>query len=390
MAVLLRRLTRKWVIVGVAGLAVLGGGSALAATQPWHKSADAATTQIVTARRTTIVQTVAASGTISAAKEAGLNFAVSGRITHVLAKVGDVVRKGDTLATVGKAALVQERSAAAATVVADEAKVAADSAGSAQQAADAAALAAARSSLDSARQAVKDARLKSTINGTVTAVNLTKGEAVSGSSQSGLGSQSGDSSSAQISVQSTRTFVVDATVDDTQISEVKRGQDVAITPEGAGTTVAGTVTSVSKVPSSSAGVVSFPITVSLTGHPADVYAGSSATLSITTDKAVNVLAIPTLAITYDGSAASVELKSGGSTKQQTITVGQTYGLQTEVKSGLQPGDQVVVRIPTFARIGTTSNGNGGGFGREGGFPTGGGFPGGGSFTGGPQSFSGGG
>jgi multidrug efflux pump subunit AcrA (membrane-fusion protein) len=340
---------------------------------------------------TTIVQTVSASGTIDAAKTADLDFAVSGRVTHVRAKVGDVVSKGQTLATVGTAALAEQAAAAAATVTADEDKVAADSAGSAQQAADEAALTAARSALHNANVAVDDARLKATINGTVTAVDLSVGQQVNGgSSGSNGGSGAGNGgSSAQVSLQSTSTFVVDATVDDTEISEVKKGQAVAITPEGATTTVAGTVTSVSTVPTSTSGVVSFPIVVALTGHPANVYAGSSATMAITTSKAVNVLAIPTLAITYSGSAASVEVKSGGTTTKRTITVGQTYGLQTAVKSGLVAGDEVVVQIPTFARTGTgTGTGGGGGtFTRGGGFG-GGGF-GGGGFGGGTGNTFGG-
>jgi RND family efflux transporter MFP subunit len=382
------------VVVGAVGVAVAGGGSALAATRPWHSDGDSAATQIATARRTTIVQTVAASGTISAAKQADLNFAVGGRVRHVRVAVGDRVHKGDVLATIGTAALIQQRAAAEAMVRANLAKVAADASGSAQQAADEAALTSARSALDSARRAVKNARLRANINGTVTAVNLTKGQEVGASSQA---SQGQSSTTAQVSLQSTRTFVVDATVDDTQISQVKRGQDVAITPEGAATTVVGHVESVSNVPSSTSGVVSFPIKVSVDGHPKQVYHGSRATLSITTNRAVDVLAIPTLAVTYDGSEASVEVKSGGSTTRRSITVGQTYGLQTEVKSGLKAGEQVVVQIPTFARVGGTGNNGGrgilnrGGFGGgPGGFGNGGSFPGGGTFNGPPQNLTGGG
>lgn len=379
-------------------MAVVGGGSALAVTRPWHKSRNGVTTQVATAQRTTIVQTVSASGTIAPAKQADLDFAVTGRVTNVRVTVGDVVRKGDVLAKVGTDALLQQRAAALATVTADEAKVAADAAGSAQLAADQAALTAARSSLSNATAAVKDATLRAAISGTVTAVNLSVGQAVTGGGTGAAGQ--GNGSSSQVAIQSTSTFVVNATVDDTQIKQVKEGQDVSITPQGASTPVAGTVTSVGRVPTSSSGVVSFPVTVAVDGHPTDVYAGSSATLSITTDKAVDVLAIPTLAITYSGSSASVEVKTGSGTQTRPITVGQTYGLQTEVKSGLQPGDKVVVRMPTFARISNGGNGGGAftrGFGNGGGgnfgFPGRGGnfgFSGGGGFGGGPPTVTGGG
>jgi RND family efflux transporter MFP subunit len=379
------------VIVGVVVLALLGGGSALAATQPWSGTSTSATTELATAKLTTIVQTVAASGTVEPAKQADLDFAVSGRVTHVRAKVGDVVTKGQTLATVGTAALAEQRAAAEATVSADADKVSEDSAGSAQQSADQAALVAARSSLHSANTDLADAHLTATFGGTVTAVSLSVGQQVSAGGDGQT--QSGDSST-QVAIQSTRTFIVNATVDDTEVSEVKKGQAVAVTPEGSTLPVAGTVTSVTTVPTSTSGVVSFPITIALTGHPTGVYAGSSATLSITTSKAVNVLAIPTLAITYSGSTATVKVKSGSGAQTRTITVGQTYGQQTAVKSGLVAGDQVVVTIPTFARIGTTG-GSGTftrGFGGTG--TTGGGgspsFGGGAGGSGGFPSFGGGG
>lgn len=379
------RSKRGRVIAGAVVVVLLGGGSALAATRPWHSAGTSATTQLVTAKRTTIVQTVAASGTVEPARQADLDFAVSGRITKVEVKVGDIVTKGQTLATVGTAALVADHAAAEATVAADEDKVAADSSGSAQQTADEAALTAARSSLHTADLNLAAAALKATFAGTVTAVNLSVGQQVSAGA-SGQAPTGTTDSSAQVSIQSTRTFIVDATVDDTEVSEVKKGQDVSVTPEGASDPVAGTVTSVTTVPTSSSGVVSFPLTIALTGHPKEVYAGSSATLSITTSKAVNVLAIPTLAITYSGTTATVEVKTSGGTERRTITVGQTYGQQTAVKSGLTEGEQVVVTIPTFARIGTGGGGGGtftgtnpfGGGGGGGGLPTfgggGGGFP----------------
>ncbi|HWC33798.1 MAG TPA: biotin/lipoyl-binding protein [Mycobacteriales bacterium] len=385
MQVLGRGLRRGPLIVVVALLLLVGTGTALGVTRPWHHARNAATTQVVTARMTTIVQTVAASGTVAPAKQAGLDFAASGRVTHVKVKAGDVVHKGDVLATVGSSALAAQLAAAAAMVTADEEKVATDSPGSAQLASDEAAVSAARANLHSARAALHDAKLRATINGTVTAVNLVVGQQVNGGSTAAAAVSNG-SSAAQVQIQSASSFIVNATVDDTQISEVKKHQDVSVTPEGATAPVAGTVTAVGAVPTSSSGVVSFPVTVALTGHPAQVYPGSSATLTITTSKAVNVLAIPTLAITYNGSNATVQVKSGGGTVTRSITVGQTYGLQTAVKSGLVAGEQVVVTIPTFARIGTNggtgvTRGNfGGNFGGT--SPFGGGGP-----IGGGQGFS---
>jgi RND family efflux transporter MFP subunit len=369
---------RRWpIVVGIVVVVVGGSGAAWALSR--SSGSGNASSQLVAAKIATIQQTVSASGTIAPAHEADLDFAVTGRITHVRVKVGDTVHAGQALATVSSTALAAQHAAAVATVTADEAKVASDAAGSAQLTADEAALKAAKAGRHSASQSLSDATLRATIHGTVTAVNLTRGQQVSGA----IGSA--ESSSSQVVIQSASSFIVDATVDDTEISQLAKGQSVAVTPAGATFPVTGTLTSVSRVPSSSSGVVSFPITVAITGHPSGVYAGASATLAIITKHVANVLEVPTLAITYNGSTASVQVDNGGGPATRTITVGQSYGLETQVLSGLKAGDKVVVQIPSFGRLGT--GGGGGGVTRS--FTGGGGFGGGTGGTGGAGGFGGG-
>jgi multidrug efflux pump subunit AcrA (membrane-fusion protein) len=397
---------------------VLAGGGAAAWAMTRSSGSSTTATQLVAAKVTNVQQTVAASGTIEPAHAADLDFGVSGRVTAVTVKVGDTVRKGETLATVGTAALAADEAAAEATVTSGREKVDADgSASAAQVAADNAALTAAQSQLADAKASLADTTLTASMAGTVTAVGVTVGEQVSGSSTSSAGSTSvggttgsaastsgtsstgrGSTSSSAgsgstsatstssstdaVDIQSTRSFVVDASVDDTEVSQVKKGQSAAVTPDGATQPVTGTVSSVSTVPSSSSGVVTFPVTVTVSGHPTGVYAGASATLSITTKQATNVLEVPTLAVTYNGSAATVKVRHGGSTVSRAITVGATYGLETQVLSGLTSGEQVVVTTPTFGRgllrRGTGSGSGGGGYGGYGGF---GGSGGGGGFGG---------
>jgi macrolide-specific efflux system membrane fusion protein len=117
-----------------------------------------------------------------------------------------------------------------------------------------------------------------------------------------------------------------------------------------------------------------------------VYAGATATASITTKHVANVLEIPTFAITYNGSTASVRVKSGSSTSTRTITVGTSYGLETQVLSGLKAGEDVDVTIPTFPGRPTGGTGSNEGPSVQGVFPGEGGgtFPSG----SGPGAFSG--
>jgi macrolide-specific efflux system membrane fusion protein len=390
----IRRPHGRWpVLVAAIVIVLAGGGTAWAMTR--GSSASASTSSLVAAKVANVTETVSASGTIAAASEADLGFAVSGRVTKVLVKTGDTVTKGQALARVGKASLTASYDAAKANLEAAEDTADSDSGdSSAQQASDAAQVTAAKSSYTAAKESVDDATLRSTIAGTVTSVGLTKGESVSGSngsssatstSTTGTGtttsrggsattpttstsssSTSSSSTTSDIVVQSKGT-IVNASVDDTEVSQVKKGQSVAITPEGATTPVTGIVKSVSSVASSSSGVVSFPVVVTVSGQPSGVYAGASATLVITTKKVSNVLEIPTLAITYSGSTATVKVQQGGSTVTRTVTIGANYGLESQVLSGVKAGDKVLVTIPTFGgrtggRTGGEGFGGGGGFG----------------------------
>jgi membrane fusion protein, macrolide-specific efflux system len=395
---LTRSLRRGPVIVGLVVLLVAGGG--VTAWAMTRSSDTAGASQLVAAAVNTVTSTVSASGTIEPAHEASLDFAASGRVTGVKVKVGSTVAKGQALARISTTSLAATKDAAQASVSAAADKVAADSSStsSVQTASDQAALAAAQSSLRSAREALAAATLRATIRGTVTAVNLTVGEQVSGGSTStstgqnssalAVADSASSDSSSQVEIQSTKSFIVNATVDDTEISQVHKGQSVTVTPAGANAPVTGTVSSVSSVPTSSSGVVTFPVVVSISGHPSGVYAGASATLAITTKKSIRALEIPTLAVHYDGSTATVQVNNGGGAVTRTITVGTTYGLETQVLSGIKAGDKVVVTIPTFGR-GTTRGGSGGGFGGGFGGGTGGGSGGGfGGATGGTGGFGG--
>ena len=83
--------------------------------------------------------------------------------------------------------------------------------------------------------------------------------------------------------------------------------------------------------------------------------------------ASNVVLVPTAAIKGSGSSATVQVVTNGKTETRTITIGQQSGVQTEVVSGLNEGENVVYE-QSFRGF----PGGGGGFpGGGGGFPGGG-------------------
>jgi len=333
----LRTVRRRWWVI--ATVLVVAAGTGLWWTERDSQAAGAQTTT-GTVSRGDYSTTVTASGTIEPARQEDLSFAVAGEITVVRVAAGDRVHRGDVLARIDDDALVAQRDAArsqldAALTQLDEDEDA--DASDTQLAADEASVAAARSQLAQAEEDVDDAVLRAPMNGTVSAVNIAVGDQA--------GSMTGDSTSAAITVISTRSFQVDASVGAADAASLKKGMQVEIAPTGATDTVYGTVTSIGAIATAdSSGAATFPVTIDVTGSPKGLYAGSSADVVITTRKVTDVLTVPTPALHTENGETWVWLVDGAGRRKVTITTGATYGMATEVKSGLQEGDQVEIEV----------------------------------------------
>jgi macrolide-specific efflux system membrane fusion protein len=367
-----RRFGRKRTVISVVVVIVAAGAGVgiWLGTKGSAPSPLTMTTQVVSVTTGTMKKTVSASGTIEPAQQASLNFGAAGQVTAVDVTTGQSVTAGQTLATIDPSALQAELASAQASLTAAQAQLASDqaSAASASQIySDQAQVASAQSGLTSAQTNRADAALTSTITGTVASVNLTVGQQVSGG-----GSASG-SSSAQIVVVGTSGYVVTTTVDDTQVGQVKVGNQVDIVPSGSGTPVYGTVTSVGLIASGSSGVATFPVGIAVTGNPSGLYAGTSATVSIIVQQIDNAVEVPTAAIAYSPNGqATVVVVQNGNQVPRAITTGVSSGGDTQVTSGLSPGDKVLEHVVTFNRtagggnnlFGGSTNGPGGGGGPQ--------------------------
>ncbi len=364
-------------ITAVVAVVVLVGGAlgAWFATRP--ASASAVTTRIVSVGYGTISQSASATGTIAAANTSDVDFSVSGRVTEVDVAVGQTVTAGQALATVDSAALQAQVDEAQASLDSADAKVSADksssSTSSEQLVADDAEVTAAQASLTAAQDSLGDATLTSPIAGTVASLDLTVGQQVSGTSSSSSSSSpsssssannasasafssaanddassdsSSSNSSAQVVVVGSGSYVVNATVDDTEIGELQSGDQATITPEGATTAVYGQVASVGIVASDSSGVASFPVVIDVTGSPSGLYSGATADITITVKELQNVLVVPTAAVRFVGGSTAVVVDEDGKQVTRAVTLGTASGGDTQVVSGLQAGDQVVERIVT--------------------------------------------
>lgn len=379
----------KWsAAAAVVVLAAAGGGTYLAVSGDDAPAAAAqATTTTQTVSTGTIKQTVSASGTLAPAVDKTLDFSSSGVVTAVLVEEGQTVSKGEKLATIDSASLAADVAQAKASVADKQAKVDDDAdnedATDAQVEADQAALTAAQNQLTSAKKALAGATLTSPIDGVVASVGLTVGESVSGSGSSGSGSgdssgpsnsSSSSSSSSGIEVISTKSWVVNATVDATAVGQIKKGLQAELTVTGATGTVYGTVSSVAVLSSSSSGTASYPVVIAVTGSPDGLHDGESVTASVIYKQLANVIVVPATALHRNSAGGQyVDKVVNGKVVQTTVQVGISSGLQTQITSGLAAGDTIQVQSFRGAGNAGTSGGrqgNGTGTGRN--FPGGGG------------------
>lgn len=341
------------------------------------------TTQKLTVTAGTMKQTVSASGTLEPTQDSNLTFAVGGTVQAVDVSTGQQVLAGQTLATIDPTVLTDEAEAAQSTLTADQDRLSSDQAAGASTSqidSDQAALTSAQSQLSAAQTNLSDAVLKAPFSGTVASVGLAVGDSVSaGSGNSSANNSSGASSSSRsgssalagvlsalagssansssassgsstpgVTVISTGSFTVNTSVDDTEIGQLKVGDQAVIVPTGSTAPVYGTVASVGLIASSSgSGVASFPVVIAVTGTPGGLYAGSSASVSIIVQQLNDVVEVPTGALSYANGQATVTRIVGGSRVTTPVGTGITANGQTQITSGLRAGDVIFERVLKF-------------------------------------------
>lgn len=276
----------------------------------------------------------------------------------------------------------------------------------------------AKTQLQTAKDNLGNAVMKAPAAGTIVSINGTVGAQVGSGGGSGgsSGSSGSGSSSAFIVLEDLSQLAITAQVNEADIASVKVGQSVRFTVSAySSNTFFGTVTAISPLGQSSSGVVSYPVTVSIDSHSlngASLLPGMTANLSITTQERIGVVLVPNKALTYarsllvsgqisrsqvqsllaaalqqagsqapSGTATFVAVLQNGTPTPQVIFTGLTDGTNTEVLSGLQAGQQVLVGQTGGNTTPTTTSGGGGG-GIFGGGGRGGGGGGGGGFGGG--------
>ncbi|MCH6170837.1 HlyD family efflux transporter periplasmic adaptor subunit [Pseudonocardia alaniniphila] len=230
--------------------------------------------------------------------------------------------------------------------------------------------------VDNAQLGVDQTSLLAPQAGVVLAVNGKVGESSSGgpsastTSGTSTGSSTGSAASAAatsagsgfITIANLSRLAVTANIAEADAAKIKLGQKATITFPATNTTATGSVTQITPQSTVTNNVVLYPIQVSLDTAPPGVGVGSTASLNITAGSATDVLEAPNLAITSLGDRHTVTVQRTGTDTVVPVTIGLVGDTQTEITSGVQAGDVLVLPSTTAP----TAAGAGAGFPRAGG------------------------
>lgn len=208
---------------------------------------------------------------------------------------------------------------------------------------------AAQAALAVANQNVSAATIVSPIDGTIESVSMKVGDAVTASSTTSL-----------IKVVGPNGFEVTTIVAVEKLANIKLGQKATVTADGSNQTQDGEVVAIG-APRTSNGATSYPVSIGLDDDES-LRNGSVASVSITTGSAADGVAVPTSAVHTDNGQSTVTVVKGGKLEAVTVTVGVVGKAWTQIKSGLQVGQRVVIadldQVLPDSATDSSNNGNG--------------------------------
>jgi len=200
----------------------------------------------------------------------------------------------------------------------------------------------ARANLESAKLNLEKAVITAPFDGVVADITITEGKEISTATLA----------TPAISLVDTSEIEMRGFIDEIDIAMVKVGQAANITLDALpDEEVNGSVVFISPVGTILAGVVSYDTTITLKNPVEEFRDGMSATAEIIIECHDDVLSIPNRAIRALENPTVLVLVDGQQEERQ-ITLGLSDGINTEVLSGLEEGEEVVL---------PTSGGQSGGF-----------------------------
>lgn len=188
----------------------------------------------------------------------------------------------------------------------------------------------ARVSFANAQARLADATLVAPFDGVVTAVYVSVGEWASGPA---------------VELVDANSLEVILDVDEVDIGLVSVGQPATITLEPwPDEEIQGEVVAIAPMGDSQTEIVTYEVHISLEAGELPIRTGMTANANLTTAQRDNVLLVANRAITSERGTARyyVHRVEGDSVTQTEVTIGLRDGSHTEITSGLEPGDKLVL------------------------------------------------
>lgn len=173
--------------------------------------------------------------------------------------------------------------------------------------------------------------LRSPIDGTVTSIDISKGELVSAFTPI-------------ITIASASSFEIEADVSELDIVGLRRGMDVSITLDAYGPTEVflATITDIDPAETKVDGISAYGVTLQLKEVDERVYSGMTANARTKVVLAESVIAVPRRFLAKEDADYYVLLSNDKNQIKQFVTIGrQSNGGMVEILSGLRDGDRVV-------------------------------------------------
>ena len=206
-------------------------------------------------------------------------------------------------------------------------------------------LAQAQAAVDAAQANLQSAQLKAPATGKVLQINSSAGEVMSS-----LGVPT------VVMVLGLGEVVVNASLPETALAQVKPGQDAGLTFDSLpGKVLSGKVADVSPAASTVQNLVSYVATIKLQNQGDQVRPGMNAAVTIHTLRKQDALLVPNGAVqSYQGKDI-VMVISGGEKKPTDVQVGASDAQNTEIVTGLTEGQQVALIAKPLNGIGVGEN-----------------------------------
>lgn len=201
-------------------------------------------------------------------------------------------------------------------------------------------------------QALTNQTLTAPVGGTIMNLSLVEGSTVgSSSATSGSDSESGGSSTSLFSIIDLTSLRAQVAINEVDIASVMLGQPATLTFDALpDKTLTGSVISIDRLGTTTSGVTTYNVEITLDTIDESIRPGMTASASIITEQKNDVLLVPTGAISTQNDQSTVQIIRNGIPTTVTVTTGASNDTHTEIVDGLQEGEQVI----TSQGVGTTS------------------------------------